>query len=416
MIISKKDLAIVGIFGNVFEWYEFGVYSYLAPIFAINFFQQGNIKLNIIKAFFVFTLSYFIRPIGSLYFGYIGDRYGPANAYKISLLLMSITAILLGLLPTFHSIGAMATLLLIALRLIQGFSTGGELPGSLVFIYNHVEPAKRRFYCSLISGSTLLGILIASLAASLLHHFLTDDAILDWGWRIPFLLSIIIFPLLRSVVFKRLKAFPLGNDEHHGLFRHLGMLFRLHLKPLLKIIGLNAYVATVFYLVYIWMPSYLSIYLHVDPSWATSLTAISLALLICLTVSFSHLSIHTDYRKMMLASAIGMILLALPLFLLMSKGSLLLILLALVCLTILLSLMNCVFMVTLAGLFPTHIRTLGVGFGYTISASIFGGLTPTLCSWLLYRYDILYLPALILILLSIVVIPIISVLPKDKTA
>lgn len=404
---SDKDLAIVACLGNIFEWYEFSVYSYLAPIFALQFFSSGNIKLNIIKAFGVFTISYFARPLGSLFFGYVGDRYGSAKTYRISLLMMSIGAVCVGLLPTYHTFGELATLLLILVRLVQGFSAGGELPGSLVFIFNHVAQGKRRFFCSLISGSTLLGVLFASLMVSFLHHLMSEDAVIAWGWRLPFLLSIIIFPILQSLVFKRLKRAKTVDDQGQGFLQHIGQLFRHHFKPLSQVIGLNAYVATVFYLVYFWMPSYLSIYLHVPSSTANLLVSGNLLLLIIFTLSISFFSKKIGYRQLMFASAISMLLLALPLFLLIARGQLYGIIFSLISFTVLLSLLNSVFMVTLPNLFPSGVRTLGVSLGYTISASIFGGLTPTFCSWLMYHFDTLYSPSFLLMAVSLIVLPVI---------
>ena len=187
----KKNI-ISGTVGNILEWYDFAVFGYFAPIIGAQFFPSEDKMASILSAFGVFAAGYLVRPLGGMVFGSIGDRLGRKKALQLSVAMMAFPTVLIGFLPTYAQIGVAAAVLLVALRLIQGISVGGELIGSISFI-TEIAPANRRgLYGSWSMFSAIVGVMLGSLVATLVHGMLADQQVHDWGWRIPFLAGFVI--------------------------------------------------------------------------------------------------------------------------------------------------------------------------------------------------------------------------------
>jgi MHS family proline/betaine transporter-like MFS transporter len=183
---------IGGIVGNILEWYDFAVFGYFAPIIGAQFFPSEDSIASTLKAFGVFAAGYLMRPVGGAIFGYFGDKIGRKRALEISVLLMAIPTTLLGILPTHAQIGSIAALLMVILRLVQGLSVGGEYTGSIAFITEIAPPHRRGLWGSLTSCGAIAGIMLGSAVATVAHYFLDANALASWGWRVPFILGIVV--------------------------------------------------------------------------------------------------------------------------------------------------------------------------------------------------------------------------------
>lgn len=181
-----------GSLGNAMEWYDFAVYGYFAKVLAPLFFPTEDKTAALISVFGVFAAGYVMRPIGALIFGRIGDKLGRKKALLLSVLVMIIATSLLGLLPTHASVGIMAPILLTILRLIQGISVGGEFTTSITFVSEMAPSNRRGFYTSWSTVSVIGGILVGSAIGAIVENVFTPEQISAWGWRIPFLLSIVM--------------------------------------------------------------------------------------------------------------------------------------------------------------------------------------------------------------------------------
>lgn len=157
-----QSLLKVSLVANIFEWYEFSIYSYLATTFGQLFFKSTHPTIALIQSFALFASSYFMRPIGALFFGTLGDKTSPNNALHYSLVIMATPTVLIGLLPTYDQIGSLATLSLIILRLVQGFGAGGELPVSGCWIFEQSSIQKRGILCSTTIVGASAGVLLSS--------------------------------------------------------------------------------------------------------------------------------------------------------------------------------------------------------------------------------------------------------------
>ena len=183
---------VAGAVGNVLEWYDFGLFGFFAPVIASQFLPAEDQIASLLGTFGVFATGFLMRPLGGLVFGYIGDRLGRKPALELSVLLMAAPTTLLGLLPAYGSIGLAAPVLLTLIRLLQGLSVGGEYIGSMSFLAEHAPPSRRAFLGSWSSFSVVLGSLMGSGGAALCSGLLSSEQLTAWGWRLPFLASLLL--------------------------------------------------------------------------------------------------------------------------------------------------------------------------------------------------------------------------------
>ena len=175
-----------GIAGNVLEWYDFSLYGYLAPITAPLFFPSSDPTTSLIQSFAVFAIGFLARPVGGAIYGHIGDRLGRRYLLTLSVLAMAAPTFLMGLLPTYASVGILAPILLVLLRLLQGLSAGGEFSGSIIFLVEHARPNRHGLMGSLSNFGAMIGGLLGLFVGWLVTNWVDAEAMSDWGWRISF--------------------------------------------------------------------------------------------------------------------------------------------------------------------------------------------------------------------------------------
>jgi MFS family permease len=187
--MSRKKTFFAGIFGNTLEWYDFTAYAFFAPILAKLFFPLSNPFTSLLLTFGVFALSFLVRPVGALFFGYIGDHFGRRTALIISIIVMSLPTLFLGLLPNYATIGIAAPVLLTILRMTQGLAVSGELTSATSFLVEHAHEKRRGFAGSLAMWSAFIGITLSSIVVTSITMAITDQQLTTWGWRVPFVLG-----------------------------------------------------------------------------------------------------------------------------------------------------------------------------------------------------------------------------------
>lgn len=397
----------IGVVANLLEWYEFSIYGYLAVIIGLQYFNTNHDIVAVILAFSIFSVSYIIRPIGGLFFGYVADKYGLTRSLKISLLMMSVPTCLIGILPVYDDIGAIAPAALIVLRLIQGFGAGGELPASACYVYETSTKQNRGFLCSSVSASSLAGVLLGSLIVTVLSLYLEKDAMLTWGWRVPFLLgiplTILIFRLRRSIQVD----IPLQERENtstkHSEFTINGLLNNT--TAIMQASILIAFLQVSFYILFVWMPTYLEYFLDVPTNLSRLTNTLTLVAMTLITLFFGYISRYFK-RKQIILTSIGIsILLSYPLFMLLPTGSFLTLLIVQFIFALAIGAMNGVMMETLAELFPKHIRCSGFSLTFSTATSLFGGSAPAICSYLVYKTGIISSPAIYIICFGLLALP-----------
>src|SRR5271165_4884469 len=190
-ISENRKAVIAGTIGNVLEWYDFGVFGYFATTMSQLFFPGDDKSISLLKAFAVFGVGFIMRPLGSVLFGIYGDRFGRRLALSAVIFLMAASTVAIGLLPTYAQAGVLAPILLVVIRLLQGLSAGGEWGGSTAYIVEFAPEGRRGFIGSWQQVSVGGGFLLGSLSAALINQVMDHDAVVSWGWRMPFIFGIV---------------------------------------------------------------------------------------------------------------------------------------------------------------------------------------------------------------------------------
>src|SRR5262245_45371222 len=202
MTKEERFVIFASSLGTVFEWYDFYLYATLAPFFAALFFPPGNDTAALLSAFATYAAGFLVRPFGALIFGRIGDLVGRKYTFLVTIVVMGLATFIVGLLPTFAQIGWLAPILLVTLRLCQGLALGGEYGGAATYVAEHSRPDERGYTTSFIQTTATLGFFLALVVIGISRVYIDGKTFSDWGWRIPFLVSLI---LLVFSVYIRLK-------------------------------------------------------------------------------------------------------------------------------------------------------------------------------------------------------------------
>lgn len=380
MTSNKKKTIFAGIFGNALEWYDFTSYAFFAPILASLFFPSKNQYVSLLMAFGVFALSFLVRPIGALIFGYIGDHFGRKNALIISIIVMTVPTLILGLLPSYAVIGISAPILLTFFRLIQGLAVSGELTSATSFLVEHAHANKRGLMGSLAMCSAFVGIVTSSAVVTLITDVVSHEQLLSWGWRLPFLvggLAGLVGLKLRlktaeTLHYQQAKQTQLDKNKP-SFFQHY---FELNYKPIFLAIMLTAIMAIGNYLLIGYFNTFL---MKIQGHPINAVMTINFICLLLLTILLPILGMVSDKigRKPVLATGIiGLILCAYPSFWLLQQPTMLQAFWGELLFTLALAPISALIPTTLAEMFHVHTRNSGVSLGYNTSLAIFGGTAP----------------------------------------
>ena len=305
--------------GTVIEWYDFYLYGSLAAIITVQFFSGVNETTGYIFALMAFAAGFAVRPFGAIFFGRLGDLWGRKNTFLVTMLLMGLSTFVVGLLPSYAAIGVAAPAILIAMRLVQGLALGGEYGGAATYVAEHAPPGKRGFYTSFIQITATAGLMLSLLVILGVRTAVGEDAFKDWGWRIPFLVSILLLgvslwirlKLAESPAFARMKAE--GKGSRTPLKDSFGKWPNLKLV-LLALVGLTAGQAVVWYTGQFYALFFLEKTLKVDGPLANILIAISLLLATPFFVFWGWLSDKVGRKPIILVGCLLAALTYFPLF------------------------------------------------------------------------------------------------------
>ena len=303
---------LAGMIGNVLEWYDFAAYGFLAATFAANFFPLENHLLSLVASYAVFAVAFVTRPLGGLLFGHIGDRIGRRMALLISVLAMAVPSFAIGLLPSYASIGVLAPILLILLRMIQGVSIGGELTVSIVYLGERSTDRHRGIDASLSFVGAVVGTLIGSLLISTLDDTLGAEAMRAWGWRIPFLGSAVLGGLGFALRIARLEeaAEPVSRTGRAPVI----VAFVTEWRAMIVAFLISIPAGAAYYVGFIYLVTFAQQYDAMPAAQANLVATGGLVTLLFGVPLAAVLSDRVGRRPVMLAGVIGQALLAWPLF------------------------------------------------------------------------------------------------------
>jgi MFS transporter, MHS family, proline/betaine transporter len=371
--------------GNALEWYDFIVFGFLALIISRLFFPAGTQYASLLLTTATFGVGFFMRPVGGLLLGIYADRRGRKAALLLVIILMTIAIAMIGFAPTYAAIGLGAPLIMVLARLLQGFSAGGEFASATTFLIESAPPARRGFYGSWQMVGQGLAVLIGALLGALITRRLSPAALDSWGWRIPFLVGLIIGPVgyfIRSNLAET-SAF-LESRATAPAARDLGSAVAAHAKQALVTMGIITSGTISFYVILLYMPTFARTQLHLPLDDAFIAQAISLACLVVLTPLFGALSDRVGRKPIMIGALVLYLALTYPLFRWLhdnpSFGDLATVQI------VLCSLLGAFFgpmSTALAEQFPARTRSTSLGIAYNLAVMIFGGFAQFFVTWLI---------------------------------
>ena len=369
--------------GNILEWYDYILYGYLAPIFAMQFFPAKNHYTALFAAFATFAVGYLSRPLGGIVFGHIGDRYSRALAIKITFPIMMCCTLLLGLMPTYQHIGIWAPILLTVLRLLQGFSAGGQSTGTYVYISEHSPAGKRGLHVGIAWSTLTLGILLGSLVCLAAFNWAPKSHYI-LAWRIPYLLSIIF-----AIVWWFYRKAIIDNDVIETKQQaHLPIytLLTQYWRPLLQSIVITSFPSIAYYMLLIFGVTFLNLHGHLSLVESMSITAVGMALGIILVPFIGLCSDKIGRKPIMLFGAFCMLILSWPIFHMLTWGYYWVSLIGIMLLMVCKDLYAGPGITKATELFPKRIRFTGFAMAWNIANGVFGGTVPLISLWLIHHF------------------------------
>ncbi|MGW6331061.1 MFS transporter [Nocardia rhamnosiphila] len=398
--MQPRRAAIAAAAGTAVEYYEFGVYGYLAVIIGPLFFPSDNPTASLLATLAVFGSAFVMRPLGGIVLGRLGDRIGRKPVLITTVVGMGTATAVVGLLPTAGSIGLLAPLALLLVRLAQGFFAGGEVTGSATYLSEAAPRGRRGFFGAFTPVGVALGGGAAALVAGLTTTVLDDEQLRDFGWRIPFLLAL---PLIAITLAARSKledshAFIDETTKDAPAKSPLREVLTEHTAAVFKVIVLSIGSNTGYWVGLIFMNIYLTTYLGYPKSntfWIMGGISLFVATLMPI---FGGLSDRYGRKRIITVGFLGYAILVLPTMILMDRGSFALAVGAMVVLALPMPIVQSVTYPTYAEQFPTRVRYTGLSFAFNIGTIVGGGLTPYLATWLISKTDNLLAPGFLLMI------------------
>jgi MHS family proline/betaine transporter-like MFS transporter len=379
-----KKVVIAGMIANTLEWYDFALYGHFALILSKHFFPASDPYIGLLATYSIFAAGFIMRPIGGIFFGYLGDKYGRKTTLAISILMMALPTAAIGLLPTYAKIGVWAPILLCLIRLIQGASIGGGFSGCIAFLVEYAPKKQRGLVGSVSMMSLSGGMLLGSLVSVGVAKTMSVAAFEEWGWRIPFLLGIVVslvgvyvkVALHESPVYLKAKE---SNDLSSQPVREV---LTHHSKPLLVGIGLYLTVCVPFYMLTLFMKSYMTGSLGFTSVETLRVNLWSLAVATMAIPVGAYVSDIYGRRPVLKYTAMVIMLVAYPFLWLLNNTSMEVVLFSQVVFAALVGFYMGPIPAVLVELFPTRVRFTGVSASYNLSVAAFGGTAPLVGTWL----------------------------------
>ncbi|PLS02388.1 MFS transporter [Neobacillus cucumis] len=409
-----KKATMATAIGNLVEWYEYGIYSYTAAIIGAQFFPEESSSVALLYGFAIFAISFFFRPLGGLIFGSIGDRLGRKKILVVTILMMSSSTAIIGLIPNYSSIGILAPLLLIVMRMTQGLAAGGEYTGASVFMNESAPNHRRGLFTSLLESGSLLGYIIGSIFVAVLTGILSHDSMAAWGWRIPFICSL---PLALVGMYVRTKiddtpTFIKMQNENKLSKNPLKEMLSTARKPLAISFFIVAFANGAYYTLLTFLPSYFETQVGLSTLQSLVVTTSGMVFMMILFPIFGTLADRFGRKRFLLLSALLSIFTAIPIIALVTSGSPAGPLVGYFALSVIVAMFIGVFPSTLPMLFPNRVRNTAYGISYNISTAIFGGGAPFIITSLQTATGNKLMPAFFLMGTGVMAIISIWFLPK----
>lgn len=371
--------------GNFLEWLDFTLYGYFALAIAHNFFPAENEILSTLAAITTFAIGFLVRPIGAYLIGNYADRKGRKSAMILTVMLMGIGTLLIAAAPSYQQVGYIGTAMVVLGRLVAGLAASGEFGAAVSLVMETCPKNRQGFYSALFNSSTYLALATGSAIALLIYSILGQEATLDWGWRIGFIIGLIIIPVglyLRRHMEESGELIHASTNQATQDKLNFGQL----LKRVLLVASLGGFGSAIVYLVIIFMPSFAKQAMNIDPLIGSASSMLSALIIIGGAFIGGIWSDKSDRITVILTGVLVTAFIGVPLYeyLLLSPSALRLFLFQIVC-SIGLGLTVGAYFPFITYYFPTRQRALGIGLGYNVGVTIFGAVSPIVTTYALSK-------------------------------
>lgn len=376
---SALRTALAGLIGNVLEWFDFAVYGYFASDIGREFFPQSSPAAQQLLAFAVFALGFFARPLGSLALGMIGDRIGRRALLTLSIALMGGATLIIGLLPTYNQIGVAAPILLVGMRLIQGFSVGGEFTGSMVYTTESASPLARGLISSSTAAGTTIGFILGSGSAWLVNSSLSPEQVLSWGWRVPFIGSVLFCVagwLLRRGLHETAEGLKAVSSRPPVIRSVIADWL-----PMVRTFGIVATTNAAYYLTFTYIVERRK---SMPGGGAAFLLANTVSLFVVLLAKplGGWFSDRVGRRRLMIILTFAVMAFIYPVFLMMLRGTPTQFVLGQILLAMPIGMALGLQGAMVVEIFPLRTRVTSMSIAYSLTLAMAGGTAPLVSSWL----------------------------------
>lgn len=393
---------LAGAVGNAIEFYDFIVYAYLAHYFASKFFPTHDPVVGMMAAYGGFAAGMLMRPIGGILIGTVGDRIGRKAALQFSVILISLPTFLIGVLPTYDDMGLWAPLLLLLMRLVQGLSVGGEYSAAIVFLVERAPTRQRGFAGSFSPLGAVFGLLLGSLVTFFCVWGLGESVMHDWGWRVPFLASVVL--TLFGIGLRKMIApdAPDAAQANSSIQSPVVDAFKKYWREMLAIGLGNTLMGVTGFIGFMYAVPWMVNQTGVSNTLAFAINLVSLSVCCLMTLVAGWISDHIGRIRTVVMGAWIAFLGAWPAFLLFKTGDWPLMLMGSLIIGTAHGFFGGPFCASMAGLVPPRVRVTVIAFGYSFSVGIFGGLAPVMTEYLVGQLHIHMAPALVIMLAAVV--------------
>lgn len=407
-----KKAVTAAALGNAMEWFDFGVYGFVAFALGKVFFPDASPAVQTIAALGTFSVPFLVRPLGGVFFGVMGDRFGRQKVLSLTIIIMAISTFCIGLIPSYESIGLWAPVLLLLCKLAQGFSVGGEYTGAAVFVAEYAPDRRRGFLGSWLDFGSIAGFVLGAGLVVLLQATLGERTFLEWGWRAPFFVAgpLGLLGLYLRHAAEETPAFTqqlekMEQEDRDAVQERPAVSFReifsKYRKALLVCIGMVLVTNITYYMLLTYMPTYLSSSLGYSEEHGVLIIVVVMIGMLFVQPVVGFFSDKIGRKPFLRVGSIGLLLIAVPAFMFVGSDNTGLIFLGLLFIAVFLNCLTGVMASTLPALFPTRIRYSALASSFNV-AIIAAGLTPTVAAWLVEETGNLMMPAYYLMAASLI--------------
>lgn len=413
---TRLRTIVGGSIGHFIEWYDWSVYGFLAAVFAAQMFPASSATVALIASLSAFAIGFLGRPIGAIVLCPLADKYGRRTLLSATILMAGLGSFVIGLCPTYDQIGLAAPLLIVAARLLQGFSAGGEAQIAIAFLNEHAPRRHRAFAASPQFMVVGLSVLTATAVASLTNSVFSPETLITWGWRVPFLVggALSLYGLFMRRNLQETPAFLTSRTQKEITVAGIFATLARHPKESFIVFAIQL-MGVHYYLWLVFLPAYANMIGGLDRSLGLAGNVAALFVYCAGIPCFAWLSDRYGRKPFLVASAAGFVLLTYPFLSLLSGapglGTYLCVALSS---ALLIAINSAVAGTIVAELFPTHVRTSGIGIPQTICAAIFGGTAPIVTAWLNSLGGVAYVSAYLIGLSVLALLVYVFVVPETR--